>query len=452
MKAILGLILTVLFLNNLKAQDCTTHTFVNPNNILKYSTFSTGFEVGSAKLTFSKDSFLLSQKYYKKLIVLDYEIYGFTENYFFREQDGKVYLYQNGTENLLYDFCLNIGDSFNGGWTVVSKTPISTDGGATTRNQIILQHNINGLQKWVEGIGGLRMTLSSINFSLCEFYTTDQNQVYYEPINSCTSPAKTRHVSHENVWHLTVPQWVNPGYDYWLSFSKDSFLLDQRYYRKLISKKSNSVDWKESDYYFREYLGRVFKKYKDEKEVLSYNYAAEVGDTLYSDQWPNKHFIVSEIENIITLDGITRRKMTVNSNCGGDGTTITWIEGIGETQSLDGLEIGCIVYDPVPQFNCLITNNQIVYSNGFCLSSTEPTDLYANITLVPNPTSDQITIQGDIQTIQSIQITDISGRVLLEKVIQNDPSINVSSLASGIYICKIQGMNGKSQSMLFVKE
>jgi Secretion system C-terminal sorting domain len=451
MKALHGLFLTLFIIYTVKAQDCTTHTFVNSENILKYATFSTGFDVGSIKLTFSKDSFLLNQKFYKKLIVLDYEIFELTKDYFFREDNGKVYLFQDGIETLMYDFCLNIGDRFNSEWQVISKVPLSTDGGATTRNQFILQSNSSEIQKWIEGIGGFRMELSPLNFALCEYYTKDQRQVYYEPVNSCTSPVKTSHVSHENIWHLTVPQWVNPGYDYWLSFSKDSFLFDQRYYRKQISKKSNSDEWEETNFYFREYLGRVFTKYKDEKEILSYNYSAEVGDTLYSDQWPNNHFIVSEIENIITLDGITRRKMTVESDCGGDGTIITWIEGIGETQSLDGLEIGCIVYDPVPQFNCLLTNNQTAYSNGFCLSSTEPTDLQTNILILPNPAADQITIQGDVQTMQSIQISDISGRIMLEKVIQNEPSINVASLASGVYICKLQGMNGKSQSMKFVK-
>jgi len=385
------------------------------------------------------------------LISLDHDLFEFTKDYFYREDNGKVYHYQNGMETLMYDFCLNIGDSFNSEWKVISKVPISTDGGATTRNQFILQSNTNEFQKWIEGIGGYRMELSFINFGLCEYYNKNQSQAYYERVNNCASPIKTSHVNDKNIWHLTVPQWINPGYDYWISFSKDSFLLDQRYYRKLISKKSNSVDWEETNYYFREYLGRVFKKYKDEKEVLSYNYAAEVGDTLYPDQWPNTHFIVSDIENIITLDGTTRRKMTVNSACGFDGTLVTWIEGIGETESLDGLERGCIVYDPVPQFNCLISNNQIVYSNSFCLSSTEQIDLQTNITLQPNPTSEHIYLSGDVQTIQSVQITDISSHIILESVIESEPSINVSSLNSGVYICKIQWMNGKSQSMKFVK-
>ncbi len=437
---------------HVKAQDCTTLTFVNPDNILKYITYLPGGSVGFAKVTFSKDSFLLSQKYYRKLIVLDYNVYELTEDHFFREDRGKVYLYQNGMETLMYDLCLNIGDRFNGEWEVTSKIPISTDGGATTRNQIILQHNSNGFQKWVEGIGGVKIVLSSLNMILCEYYTKNQNQVYYEPTNNCISPVKTSHVDHENIWHLTVPQWVNPGYDYWLSFSKDSFLLDQRYYRKQLRKKNNNDEWEETNFYFREYLGRVFTKYKDNNEVLSYNYAAEVGDTLYSIQSPNNHFIVSEIENIIMLDGTTRRKLTVNSDCGSDGTLVTWIEGIGETQSLDGLEIGCIVYDPVPQFNCLLTNNQIVYSNGFCISSTEPTDNQVNITLLPNPTTDHIQILGNLQTMKSIQISDISGRIMLEKFIQNEPSINVDPLASGVYICKVEWKNGKSQSIRFVKQ
>lgn len=450
MKALHCLILTLFIIHNVKAQDCTTHKFVDDENILKYTTFYGG-AVGSAKITFSKDSFLLNERYYKKLILLDYEILELTEDYFFREDNGKVYIFQDGMETLMYDFCLNIGDNFGSGWKVIAQKNISTDGGASTRNQVILQHNSSGFRKWIEGLGSVNMVLSQLKLTLCEYYTKDHDQIYYEASNNCASPIKTSHVDQENTWHLTVPQWINPGYDFWLSFSRDSFLLNQRYYRKQIFRKSNSVDWEETDFYYREHLGRVFTKYKDEKEVLSYNYAAEVGDTLYSDQWPNSHFIVSEIENIITLDGTSRRKMIIESGCGGNGRLLTWIEGIGETESLDGLEIGCIVYDPVPQFNCLLTNNQIVYSNSFCISTTEPTDYLADITLQPNPTIDQITILGNVQTIKTVQISDVSGRVLLENVIQNGPSINVSSLASGVYICNIQWMNGRNQSMKFVK-
>jgi hypothetical protein len=53
---------------------------------------------------------------------------------------------------------------------------------------------------------------------------------------------------------------------------------------------------------------------------------------------------------------------------------------------------------------------------------------------------------------KSIQISDISGRIMLEKFIQNEPSINVAPLASGVYICKVEWKNGKSQSIRFVKQ
>ena len=453
MKAIQGLILTFLIMCNVKAQDCTTHKFVDADNILKYSTTYFIGAVGSAKVTFSKDSFLLNERYYKKLIVLDYEVYQLIEDYYFREENGKVYIFQNGMEILLYDFCLNLGDYFNSNWKVIVKKTISTDGGATTRNQFVLQHNSGQIQIWIEGIGGVPLVLSNLNLILCEYYTKDHSQIYYEILGNCASPVKTIHVSDKNIWHLTVPQWVSAGYDYWLSFSKDSFLLDKRYYRKLMrNENNNSAEWKETNYYYREHLGRIFRKYKDDKEELSYNYAAAVGDTLYTtDSWTNGSFIVSDIENIIMQDGTTRRKLTVKRRCSSNEKSLTWIEGVGETRSQDGIELGCIVYDPETQFNCLLTNNKIVYSNGFCISSTEPTDFQTNITLQPNPTTNNINIIGDVQNIKSIQISDVSGRLILLKEIQYDLSINVSSLASGVYICRIQSINGKIQTMKFVK-
>jgi len=62
MKALHGLFLTLFIIYNVKAQDCTTYKFVDNDNILKYSTYRLGGFVGSAKITFSKDSFLLNQK------------------------------------------------------------------------------------------------------------------------------------------------------------------------------------------------------------------------------------------------------------------------------------------------------------------------------------------------------------------------------------------------------
>lgn len=451
MKSLQWLFLTFLIIFNAKAQDCTSYKFVDSENVLKYKTSYDGNTFGSAKITFSKDSFLLKERYYKKLILLDFELYDISQEYYFREDKGQVYMFLNDTETLIFDFCLDVGDIYDSEWKVINKSDISTDLNATTRSQIILQNNSGQIQKWIEGIGGNILKLSSLNLFLCEFYTKDFDQIYYESLSDCESPVHSSYVSHENKWHFTVPQWTNPGFDYWNSFSSDSFLIENKYYRKKIRKIVGKTEWEESGIYYREHFGRIFFKYKDSDEQLSYNFSAEVGDTLFPKYDKNTAFVVTNVENISTLDGISRRKLSLDKICAFMKFPITWIEGIGETKKSDGLELGCIIFDPEPQFNCFTTNNKLVYSNSFCYTSVKDVNRQSSISLIPNPVIDQLQIMGNTASIASLQISDLSGRILKNKVLHDDTTINVETIPLGIYFCKILFLDGQVQVLKFIK-
>lgn len=451
MKSLQWLFLTFLIIFNAKAQDCTSYKFVDSENVLKYKTSYDGNTFGSAKIKFSKDSFLLKERYYKKLILLDFELYDISQEYYFREDKGQVYMFLNDTETLIFDFCLDVGDSYDSEWKVINKSDISTDLNATTRSQIILQNNSGQIQKWIEGIGGNKLKLSSLNLFLCEFYTKDFDQIYYESLSDCESPVHSSYVSHENKWHFTVPQWTNPGFDYWNSFSSDSFLIENKYYRKKIRKIVGKTEWEESGIYYREHFGRIFFKYKDSDEQLSYNFSAEVGDTLFPKYDKNTAFVVTNVENISTLDGISRRKLSLDKICAFMKFPITWIEGIGETKKSDGLELGCIIFDPEPQFNCFTTNNKLVYSNSFCYTSVKDVNRQSSISLLPNPVIDQLQIMGNTASIASLQISDLSGRILKNKVLHDDTTINVETIPLGIYFCKILFLDGQVQVLKFIK-
>lgn len=451
MKSPQWLFLTFLIIFNAKAQDCTSYKFVDSENVIKYKTSYDGNTFGSAKITFSKDSFLLKERYYKKLILLDFELYDISQEYYFREDKGQVYMFLNDTEILIFDFCLDVGESFDSEWKVINKSDISTDLNATTRSQIILQNNSGQIQKWIEGIGGNILKLSSLNLFLCEFYTKDFDQIYYESLSDCESPVHSSYVSHENKWHFTVPQWTNPGFDYWNSFSSDSFLIGNKYYRKSISQVVGKTEWEESGIYYREHFGRIFFKYKDSNEQLSYNFSAEVGDTLFPKYDKNTAFVVTNVENISTLDGISRRKLSLDKICAFMKFPITWIEGIGETKKSDGLELGCIIFDPEPQFNCFTTNNKLVYSNSFCYTSVKDVNRQSSISLIPNPVIDQLQIMGNTASIASLQISDLSGRILKNKVLHDDTTINVETIPLGIYFCKILFLDGQVQVLKFIK-
>ena len=78
-----------------------------------------------------------------------------------------------------------------------------------------------------------------------------------------------------------------------------------------------------------------------------------------------------------------------------------------------------------------------------------------NIALSPNPSSNTLNINFENQThLASIQISDITGRVLQSFNIQNSTSnisINVSSLSSGMYFLRITSSN-KTETKKFIKE
>ena len=130
---------------------------------------------------------------------------------------------------------------------------------------------------------------------------------------------------------------------------------------------------------------------------------------------------------------------------------ITWIEGIGETKKSDGLELGCIIFDPEPQFNCFTTNNKLVYSNSFCYTSVQDVNRQSSISLLPNPVIDQLQIMGNTASITSLQISDLSGRILKNKVLHDDTTINVETIPLGIYFCKILFLDGQVQVLKFIK-
>lgn len=72
--------------------------------------------------------------------------------------------------------------------------------------------------------------------------------------------------------------------------------------------------------------------------------------------------------------------------------------------------------------------------------------------LYPNPTKDFVNIKADIAT-KAIQVYNIAGNLLINKTLgATDESIDVSGLATGLYIAKVTMENGTSQQVKFIKK
>ena len=59
------------------------------------------------------------------------------------------------------------------------------------------------------------------------------------------------------------------------------------------------------------------------------------------------------------------------------------------------------------------------------------------IAVYPNPVKDLLYINHDLESIDVLQLVDISGRIIVEKTNFVEKSINVSSLAKGVYLLKL---------------
>lgn len=69
-------------------------------------------------------------------------------------------------------------------------------------------------------------------------------------------------------------------------------------------------------------------------------------------------------------------------------------------------------------------------------------------TLFPNPSGDRIFIRGDFSEVKTVQITDLSGRLVLQKSL-NRNAIDISSLSDGLYLVTVG--KGKAIKLMVAK-
>jgi hypothetical protein len=262
-------------------------------------------------------------------------------------------------------------------------------------------------------------------------------------------------VTPENEW---VVDYFNPGIGNFIfryTFTKDSFFIDNHWYRELIYAKDLSVDWKNTDNYFRENNGIVhFRHSLNGFEEVLYNFNMGVGDTLPTS--PGLAQGKRQIKQVGTYefnDGIPRKKLVLESEC---GDIQTWIEGIGELEDLIETWIICSTADVEPKnIRCFSTNNQLLYqdpnvANCYVLSNTEETTLN-RIEIIPNPISDDAVIQFAIPLESSAQLNiyNISGNKIFTQSIESgtvSERFSFENLPAGLYFYQInqKGINLKT--------
>lgn len=181
---------------------------------------------------------------------------------------------------------------------------------------------------------------------------------------SLSQKKSLKYVNSDNVWQYSVYGFGVPFTFYQNTFSKDSLLIGGKYYfeRQLINSNIQLINK-----YYREDNGKVFIL-KGQNEVLIYDFSLKIGDTFSINHTTKAK--VSRLENIITADGLTRKKITVDVLCGFN-TFIQniWIQGIGEVKGDKFINNACFAFDPEPSLDCFLQDNKIVYSLKGCQES-----------------------------------------------------------------------------------
>src|SRR5690554_2344101 len=109
-----------------------------------------------------------------------------------------------------------------------------------------------------------------------------------------------------------------------------------------------------------------------------------------------------------------------------------------------GLPLRSLVYegnDGIDYFQYEYFPGFIYYFRNTLILST-PEHQTSNLSIFPNPVSDKLFIESDLDELNSVIITDINGRTILSENTKNLKEVDVSNLKSGLYFIRIESPSG----------
>ena len=228
------------------------------------------------------------------------------------------------------------------------------------------------------------------------------------------------------------------------TFSTDSFQIGNYYYKQLIYNKNMiGGNWENTNEYFREINGKVYKigGASGPTERLVYDMDFGIGDTLV----PNIEIgqadrEISNVGFINLLDNLPRKKTILTSNVCASSTT--WVEGMGDIERLFWTETYCSLIDQdgfTPSIRCFSTDGQLLYLRpdlSGCYTSNTIDAQESAVNIYPNPADSYITIQLKTEKVAiAIQFFNALGQLVLNYSPDNsaDIFIDITNLNSGFY-------------------
>ncbi|MBA3665119.1 MAG: T9SS type A sorting domain-containing protein [Bacteroidetes bacterium] len=132
----------------------------------------------------------------------------------------------------------------------------------------------------------------------------------------------------------------------------------------------------------------------------------------------------------------------VNATGGVGPYTYTWSPSGGNAATANALTPGCYTVTVADQQNCISTSTTCV---GFA------TGIASNVipsvfNIYPNPTTGNLTIEFGFAIPRSIEVMDVTGRLIsLEKTSNATVQLDLNVYSNGVYYLKIKDVNGSKQ-------
>ena len=189
-------------------------------------------------------------------------------------------------------------------------------------------------------------------------------------------------------------------------------------------------------------------------EIVLYDFALEVGDTIYYTTnlfyILNYYKIVDSIDSI-SINGKYRKRWHLTNSL--YGMIDIWIEGIGSVYRYGLLypnDPDIVLDGSTPYFGCFTHDSTIYINENACISScpcswwivnvNDFSNKTTGITVFPNPFFENLTMESPSEHIDiiNIQIYNTIGSLLVNTTLFPNEKImlDVSSLPNGIYILK----------------
>lgn len=254
-------------------------------------------------------------------------------------------------------------------------------------------------------------------------------------------------------WNMIFSGW-GPTHSFTIKFEGDTILNNLTYKKVYYSYDSLNVDWVRDEHFIREDdQQRVYTQsmYGDD-ERLVFDFSVSVGETIEWLSFEGCPVVVTDIEQVLYPDGVSRKTITLSypDIFSGGQLTTQWIEGVGNIEVGPLFSAGPICStDWEVWLLCAYNQGEIFY--GLDASSCFVVDvddllIKEGVNVYPNPTNGMLRI--DVQAaglhVEQISLYNSIGQRMpvLHPEGQFD-ELDITDLPQGIYYLKVHFDSGQ---------